>query len=205
LMGAAGKITDQQKKFLDIIHTHTERLNILVDDLLDVSSIETGRLKLELKPLDMIGMAERVLMNLRIRSDEDNKPLTLHLDAPEDLPFVEGDPNRVFQIIDNLVSNSYHFTSENGSIIIRLQEKEDNIQIDVKDTGLGIPDRIKDRIFERFYRGDDPRLAAPAGTGLGLAVSKTLIELHGGKIWFESSGVPGEGSIFSFTLPIYKR
>lgn len=205
LMGAAGKISDQQRKFLEIIHTHTERLNILVGDLLDVSSIETGRLKLELKPLDLIGMSERVLTNIRIRSEEDKKPMILHLDAPEELPSIEGDPNRVFQILDNLVSNSYSYTAEKGTILIKLREKTHMIQVDVQDTGIGIPDRIKDRIFERFYRGDDPKILSTSGTGLGLAVSKTLIEMHGGKIWFESSGIPGEGSIFSFTLPIYQR
>lgn len=205
LMGASGKISDQQKKFLEIIHTHSERLNILVDDLLDVSSIETGRLKLVLKPVDLIGMAERVLTNIRIRSEEDKKPMIIHLDTPEGLPQIEGDPNRVFQIFDNLVSNSYNYTAEKGTILIRLREKKRMVQVDVQDTGIGIPDRIKDRIFDRFYRGDDPKILSTSGTGLGLAVSKTLIEMHGGKIWFESSGITGEGSVFSFTLPIYQK
>ena len=150
-------------------------------------------------------MSERVLTNIRIRSEEDKKPMILHLDAPEDLPSVEGDPNRVFQILDNLVSNSYSYTAEKGTILIKLREKKNMIQVDVQDTGIGIPERIKDRIFERFYRGDDPKILSTSGTGLGLAVSKTLIEMHGGKIWFDSSGIPGEGSIFSFTLPIYQR
>ena len=85
---------------------------------------------------------------------------------------------------------------------MRIKQIEGFVQIDIQDDGIGLSERDRSRIFERFYRGDDPLVLASAGTGLGLAISKILIEMHGGQIWFESKGIPGEGSTFSFTLPI---
>ena len=92
----------------------------------------------------------------------------------------------------------------NGSVKVAIREAGKEIQVDVSDNGIGIAPEAKNRIFERFYRGEDPLVLASAGTGLGLAIAKTLVNMHNGRIWFESSGVSGQGSTFSFTLPIYE-
>ena len=120
---------------------------------------------------------------------------------------MNGDMERVRQVMSNLVFNSYHYTSENGTITVHLHEAEDGrqVQVDVEDNGVGIPRDDQERIFERFYRGEHPLVLATPGTGLGLSIVKQIVEMHKGRIWMRSSGVPGEGSTFSFTLPVYKK
>ena len=203
LMGAAGNLSDQQKHFLQIVKSNTERLSVLVNDLLDISRIEAGRVSLNLVPLDIREVAEDVISDIQRRSREENKPMTFLLEPQPGLPFAQGDLERVRQVLGNLVSNAYNYTPENGCVTVFVKEVGKEIQIDVRDNGIGIDIEAKHRIFERFYRGEDPLVLATAGTGLGLAIAKTLVEMHHGRIWFESSGVRDEGSIFSFTLPVY--
>lgn len=117
---------------------------------------------------------------------------------------VRGDPERVLQILSNLITNGYNYTPENGRLLVQLRRIGPEIQVDVIDNGIGISKDDQQRVFERFFRGEDPLVLASSGTGLGLAVAKTLVEMHSGRIWFTSSGIPGEGSVFSFTLPVYK-
>jgi signal transduction histidine kinase len=102
----------------------------------------------------------------------------------------------------NLLSNAYLYTPADGSITLRLRQIGEQVQIDVQDTGIGIPLAEQQRVFERFYRGEHPLVLESAGTGLGLAIAKQLVEMHGGSLWLESRGIPGEGSTFSFTLPV---
>jgi len=108
----------------------------------------------------------------------------------------------VRQIVENLVENAIRYTSDGGRVTISAHVEGNEVQIDVTDTGIGIPPEEQPRVFERFYRGENPLVMASAGTGLGLSIVKTLVEMHNGRIWLQSSGVPGEGSTFSFTLPI---
>jgi PAS domain S-box-containing protein len=206
LMGAAGAFNENQAHFLQIIKNNAERLNVLVNDLLDISRIESGRVTLTPQPIDLRDMAEDVLGEMLRRSQDDNKPMALSLDAPKDLPRVLGDPERVRQIIVNLMDNAYHYTPENGTIKIHMQilnGKE--IQVDVEDNGVGIPVQDQSRIFERFHRGEHPLVLATPGTGLGLPIVRQLVEMHNGRIWMNSRGIPGEGSVFSFTLPTQKN
>ncbi len=206
LMGAAGALNENQAHFLKIIKSNTERLNILVDDLLDISRIESGRVTLAPQALDLRAVAKNVLDEVKHRSQDDEKPMTFSLDAPADLPRVHGDPERVHQILSNLVSNAYHYTPPSGKIVVRIRALDGReVQVDVIDNGVGIPPEDHERIFERFYRGENPMVLATPGTGLGLPIVKQLVEMHGGRIWVESKGVPGEGSTFSFTLPVYSR
>ncbi len=205
LMGAAGALSENQVHFLEIVRANTERLSVLVNDLLDISRIEAGRISLSFQPLDLRVIAEDVIADLVRRSQEENKPMAISLDAPADLPAVRGDPERVRQILDNLVSNAYHYTPANGKINIALHRlDEDQVQIDVQDNGIGIPPADQERIFERFFRGENPLVLATPGTGLGLSIVQQLVQMHGGRIWVASTGIPGEGSTFSFTLPIYR-
>lgn len=204
LMGVTGQLSPQQERFLKIIKSNTERLNVLVNDILDVSRIESGRLILDMQPTDVSKLAGEVVEEYKRRSRDDGRVINFSLDVAADLPQITADPIRLRQIISSLVNNGYSYTPDEGHVNITLNADEDKIKVDVKDDGIGISDKDGRRIFERFFRGEDPMVLQTAGTGLGLAISKVLVEMHGGKIWFTSKGVHGEGSTFSFTLPVAK-
>jgi PAS domain S-box-containing protein len=205
LMGAAGALNENQTHFLEIVKNNTDRLTILVNDLLDISRIEAGHVILSPQSLDLRAVAEDVLADILRRSQEENKPMAFSLDAAKDLPRVRGDAERVRQILGNLVDNAYHYTPQNGRITVHLHaENGTEVQVDVQDSGVGISEEDQARIFDRFYRGEDPLVLATPGTGLGLAIVRQLIEMHEGRIWLTSEG-EGKGSTFSFTLPVEKK
>ncbi len=205
LMGAAGELTEQQNQFLDVVQTNTVRLNILVNDLLDVSRIDAGKYELAMQPLRLQDLTDAVVIDQLDQAETAQKPISIVSNIPTNLPRVRGDKDRVRQIISNLVRNAYHYTPANGKVEIQAFEKNEEIQVDVTDDGIGITSEEQERVFERFYRGEDPLVLATAGTGLGLAIVQQLIDLHGGRIWLTSEGIPGKGSTFSFTLPIFKE
>ena len=207
LMGAAGAMNENQAHFLNIVKSNTERLNILVNDLLDVSRIESGRVTLSPQAMDIRDVAEDVIEEVLRRSQEENKPMALSLDAPKKLPLVNGDLERTRQVLSNLVFNAYHYTPENGTITVHIHLVDDDreVQVDVADNGVGIALEDQERIFERFYRGEHPLVLATPGTGLGLSIVKEIVEMHKGRMWMKSSGVAGDGSTFSFTLPVYEK
>jgi signal transduction histidine kinase len=148
-------------------------------------------------------VAKEVINDFRRRSQEENKPMEVLLEAPRVLPPVLADAERVRQIIDNLVDNAYHYTPENGTIKVEMRSVNGTeVQVDVVDNGVGIAPADQERVFERFYRGEHPFVLATPGTGLGLSIVKQLVEMHNGRIWVTSEGVPGQGSTFSFTLPV---
>jgi signal transduction histidine kinase/putative methionine-R-sulfoxide reductase with GAF domain len=206
LMGAAGALNENQSHFLNIVKNNTERLSILVNDLLDVSRIESGRVTLSPQAIDLREVAEDVIGDVLRRSQEENKPMAMSLDAPKRLPRVYGDLERVRQIMSNLLDNAYHYTPENGTIIVRIHASSSGkeVQVDVKDNGVGVQLEDQERIFERFYRGENPLVLATPGTGLGLSIVKQIVVMHKGRIWMKSTGVPTEGSTFPFTLPVYQ-
>jgi len=207
LMGAAGAMNRNQVHFLNIVKNNTERLNILVGDLLDVSRIESGRVTLSPQALDLREISQDVIEGVLRRSQEEKKPMDLSLDAPKRLPLVNGDLERVRQIMANLIFNAYHYTPENGTIKVNIQQLNDGheVQVDVEDNGIGISLEDQERVFQRFYRGEHPLVLATPGTGLGLSIVKQIVEMHNGRIWMKSSGIEGEGSIFSFTLPVHEK
>jgi len=205
LMGAAGAVNENQSHFLNIVKGNIDRLNILVNDLLDISRIEAGRVILTPQPLDLREIVEDVIGDALRRSQEEGKPMAISLDAPKTLPRVMGDAERIRQVIDNLVDNAYHYTPENGTIQVGIHALDGTeVQVDVADDGVGIAPADQERVFERFYRGEHPLVLATPGTGLGLPIVRQLVEMHNGKIWMKSEGLPGKGSTFSFTLPIQK-
>ncbi len=207
LMGAAGAINENQSHFLDIVKNNIDRLNILVGDLLDISRIEAGRVTLSSQALDLREVARDVLAEIEHQSKEDKKPMVFEIEGARTLPRALGDPERVRQIMLNLLDNAYHYTPENGTVKVHLHalNGRGDVQIDIIDTGIGISRTDQDRVFERFYRGEHPLVLATPGTGLGLAIVKQLVEMHKGRIWMRSDGEPGSGSTFSFTLPIYRE
>ncbi len=202
LMGAAGALSENQAHFLDIVKSNTERLNILVNDLLDVSRIEAGRVTLSMHPVDLQEVADQVIADIRRRSQQENKPMQVTLESEPALPRVMADPERIRQIIGNLVDNAYNYTPAEGQICVSLHRANGDLQVDVKDSGIGVSPEQKERVFERFFRGEDPLVLATPGTGLGLPIVKQLVIMHRGKIWMDSLGIPGQGSTFSFTIPV---
>jgi signal transduction histidine kinase len=126
------------------------------------------------------------------------------VEAPADLPRVHGDMDRLRQALTNLADNAYNYSHAGSAITIRVHPENGEVQVDVQDTGVGIPMEAQERVFERFYRGEDPLVFSTPGTGLGLSIVKQIIELHRGRIWLDSSGVEGQGSTFSFTVPAYQ-
>jgi two-component system, OmpR family, phosphate regulon sensor histidine kinase PhoR len=200
-------MNENQTHFLNIIKSNTERLNVLVNDLLDVSRIESGQVTLSPQALDLREVAEDVIEDVLRRSQEENKPMALSLDAPRRLPPVFADIERMRQVLSNLVFNAYHYTPENGTITVHIRplSGDRQVQVDVEDNGIGIALEDQERIFERFYRGEHQLVLATPGTGLGLSIVKQIVEMHKGRIWMKSSGLPGEGSTFSFTLPVYEK
>lgn len=203
-MGAAGALNENQMHFLDIVRSNIDRLNILVSDLLDISRIEAGRVVLRMQPLDLHALAEEVIAEVLDRSRAENKPMALSLDAPRDLPPVLGDSERVRQILSNLVNNAFNYTPHNGTILVSIRREDGELRVDVQDNGVGIAPENQERIFDRFFRGEHPLVLATPGTGLGLPIVRQLVEMHNGRIWMKSTGIPGDGCTFSFTLPIKK-
>jgi CheY-like chemotaxis protein/anti-sigma regulatory factor (Ser/Thr protein kinase) len=174
---------------------------MLVDDLLDISRIESGRLDLELEPMDVAEAVDRVLASMRARADQSD--LILRSDVRGEganLPLVYADPDRVVQILTNLVGNACQYTPMGGKILVSARAVGDGVHVAVRDTGIGIAPEDQDKVFERFFRADDPIVQGSSGTGLGLPIVKSLVEMHGGRIWLESE--VGEGSTFTFTLPV---
>ena len=198
LKGAVGALNEQQFRFLSTIKANTDRMADLVQDLLDISRIEAGRIRLNLEDLDMRQIVREVSDTVAeaIRSQD----LTLEIDVAPSLPEVHADKNRIIQVLLNLVSNAYRYTSAGGKITLAVYPVEGGVQVDVSDTGIGIPEHEQEAIFERFYRADHPIVRQQTGTGLGLPIARSLIEMHRGKLWLKSQ--VNRGSTFSFTLPL---
>jgi signal transduction histidine kinase len=203
-MGAAGALNENQMHFLEVVRNNIERLNTLVSDLLDISRIEAGRITLNPQSVDLHSIAEDVVAEVLNRSQNEDKPMALSLEAPKDLPPVLGDGDRVRQILGNLVNNAFNYTPQNGTIRVNIHQENGEVQVDVQDNGVGISPEDQGRVFDRFFRGENPLVLATPGTGLGLPIVRQLVEMHNGRIWMTSTGVSGDGSTFSFTLPIRK-
>jgi GAF domain-containing protein/CheY-like chemotaxis protein len=198
LMGAVGELADQQEHFVTIIRNNADRLTALVNDLLDISRIETGRVELNLRAVSMSEVVKSVMTTLEARAQE--RDLELRMDVPEDLPAVWGDSDRIMQVLTNLVGNAIQYTPPGGSITTSARIKQRMLEVSVADTGIGISQENLEKIFDRFFRADDPFVQETSGTGLGLAITTSLVHMHGGDIWVDSE--VGEGSTFSFTLPL---
>jgi PAS domain S-box-containing protein len=197
-LGMAGGLTDAQRNFLQIIKSNADRLTALVNDILDISRIETGRLHLTIEPLDLGQITTQAVASFQEQYRD--KGLSLEWTEPEGLPLVRGDVARVTQVLSNLLANAWQYTLSGGHVTVSAREKGAFVQVDIADTGIGIAADHIDRIFDRFYRVDHPVVQEVEGTGLGLSIVKMFVEMLGGEIWVESE--LGTGSVFSFTLPL---
>jgi signal transduction histidine kinase len=184
------------------IHTETDRLNRLVDDLQELSRVEAHAYPLEIREVDLSALVATTIK--RLMPSANAKRISLTSSLPSDLPHLLADEDRLGQVMTNLAANGIQYTPEGGSVIVSAEQKNGEVQVTVSDTGIGIPPEHLANIFTRFYRVDKSRSrAAGGGSGIGLTIAHLLVEAHGGKIWAESLG-DGKGSRFIFTLPIIK-
>jgi len=197
LLDAGVKDAKDQKEFLGIIYRESDRLAKLIDDILDLSKIESGKMAMVFLPLDLRPVVKRVCSILENQAAA--KSLGISADIPEGLPHLLADEGRLSQVILNLLDNAVKYTPEKGSIRISAAQDGGFVRVDVSDTGAGIPEEDIQRIFERFYRVDKARSRELGGTGLGLSIVKHIVQAHGGQVSVKSA--PGKGSVFSFTIP----
>jgi signal transduction histidine kinase len=180
------------------LHGETVRLGRLVDDLQELSRVESGQLTLEIRPVAPARVIDAALARLSPQYAE--KGVDIRAEASDQLPMMAADEIRMVQVLTNLLSNALRYTPSGGSVTISVRRDGDSVTTEVRDTGAGIPAEHLPQIFDRFYRVDRARSRALGGSGIGLTIARALVEAQGGRIWADSPG-PDEGSTFSFALP----
>jgi PAS domain S-box-containing protein len=191
-----GPLNDKQKRFINHIHTDSIHLLALINDILDISKIESGRLGLRRETFDIGGTLEEALSSVRPQAAAKSIAIETSLSLPAT---IFADRLRVKQVLFNLLSNALKFTPNGGKILINAALRDSVIEISVSDTGIGIAKEQHEAVFDKFYQVGSTTKGVREGTGLGLAITKALVEEHGGGIWLESE--PGKGSRFTFTIP----
>ena len=186
---------ESRREFLSIIDNESDRLSELISNLLDMSRIEAGTLRMEPEAVDLAAMVRETVDEFGVMTRDHG----FKVDAAAGLPLVWVDPRRARQVLRNLVENAVKYSPYGGPIDVSVQVVERSVRVSVADRGLGIDPQHADRIFERFYQVDSASTRKVGGTGLGLSICKAIVEAHDGQIWFESE--PGAGSTFHFTLP----
>lgn len=197
LDGLTGALNDKQGRYLHRMKGNTDHLVRLIDDILDLSRIEAGQIVLNPRPVSLPRLIAEICDSMKPLAD--GKSIDLHAETPAEM-IVTADRDRVMQVLMNLTGNALKFTPPGGRVRLSAEESGETARIRVADTGIGLDSREKGRIFERFYRVPSRTLEKVEGTGLGLTIAKSLVELHGGSIGVESE--PGEGTTFTVTLPL---
>jgi two-component system phosphate regulon sensor histidine kinase PhoR len=207
LLDGAKDDPETSTKFLDIILKQSDRLNLILEDLLQLSRIESGQILFKREPLPIQRVIERTLAMIKPLADKKGHKLVSLV--KDNLPAVLGDEDRLMQVLSNLLDNAVKYTPEKGTITVAARPVSDDaerpamataVELCVSDTGLGIPDQDRPRIFERFYRVDKARSRELGGTGLGLAIVKHIVEGLGGRVWVEANAPTG--SRFVVRLPV---
>ena len=205
--GHVGQINESQANFLNTIRSNVERMSTLVSDLNDISKIEAGRLRLDYKAMEVDNIVDEVIRSTKRQVDDKRQSITVNLSP--NLPPVWADPTRVGQILTNLLSNAHKYTPEGGKIFMGAEMSPNQwdpegakhvVHLWVKDNGIGINIEDQAKIFQKFFRSDDTKAREAPGTGLGLNITKSLVEMQGGRIWFESEF--RHGTTFHFTIPV---
>lgn len=203
--GSAGTLNEQQRNCVKIIHNSVDQMNRLVQDLLDISRIETGQMRLDMGPVVPKEIVREAVQTYQ--QEIIGKKQTLHVEIEPDLPVITGDRGRLVQVLTNLVSNAHKYTPEGKEITVRAAHLSDKsreyICWSVEDSGIGLSSEELDKIFTKYYRADRAVVRNTPGTGLGLVISRSIVELHGGSISVKSTYQ--KGSIFSFTVPIIEH
>lgn len=197
LDGEVGTLSTMQQEFLHIVHNNTERLMTLVNDLLDISRIESGHMQLTLRVVDLADVLHQVVTELRTMAEE--KHIRTVLPHFPDPMWVQADRDRLIQVLINLLSNAYKYSPPETTVTLRVNQQGHRVQIDIEDQGIGIAAPEQEQLFTKFFRTSAAKKQGVSGTGLGLSITRSLVELQGGQIWVEST--PEAGSTFSFTIP----
>ncbi len=188
---------ERRREFLQTMHRDGTRLKNLIDDFLDLQRMEAGRQQYARELLSPAAVIEQAIAPFQLESGTHQ----LRIDLPEELPPVVGDPDRLRQVLVNLIDNAIKYSPDGGEVLITACQRGGSVEIAVQDHGLGLPAEAIPRLFQKFYRVDMSDRREIKGTGLGLAICRQIVEAHGGRMWAESAG-PGQGSTFGFTLPL---
>jgi signal transduction histidine kinase len=184
-----------KEKYLNIIRAEAKRLSRLISDFLDISRIEEGQMSIQVNKNEIVALIHNTVKAI----DTGNKNLTITVTSDPECPKTYFDGDRIVQVIQNLLVNAIKYSPDNSAIRIHAGKSGNDMKVSITDIGGGIPDNEKTRIFEKYYRRDDEVSRKERGSGLGLSIAKSIVELHGGRIWVEDA-VPS-GSTFIFTLP----
>lgn len=207
LMGIGGDLSETQRGFVEVINSNADRMGRLVNDLLEISRLEAGRITLKLAPVDLGELVEETAAISR--AEIESRHLALQVETSGDLPPVMADRERLVQILTHVVRNATMYTPEGGTIRMTLGWPDrsmatmDHLLVGISDTGIGMSPQEIGRLGEKFFRADHDLVRGQPGNGLGLPIARHLVELHGGEFIIESE--PGEGSTFSFTVPIARE
>ncbi len=202
LDGKAGAINDRQRNSLARVQRQSKRLAALINDLLDISRIESGRIQMEQESISLLEIVTQRLEEIRPQADE--KSIRLALTAPESVPTILGDEARMGQVFTNLIGNAIKFTPDNGEVSVKIEVDGNLLHVEVIDTGPGIRAEERQKIFDKFYQLSDISTRQQGGSGLGLSITKSIVEAHGGKLWIDD-GNQGKGSNFQFVLPLVRE
>ena len=192
-----GKLNDKQHEALELVYCDSKRLRGAVQRILDIARIDSGKMVYNIENVDLNRVFDEIIGGLNVLLE--SKSLTITKEVGGDVPTVLADKERLYMVIDNLMSNSIKFTPQGGKITITASKEDGNVLVQVSDTGVGIPEEDKERVFEKYYQVKSGSRDNAGGSGLGLVICRKIIEDLKGKIWVESK--LGEGSTFKFTLP----
>ena len=198
LRGREAQDPQTRREFLGIVDEQSERLARLVNDLVDVSSIEAGRMQIRRETVRLDELIQGTVAQFGTAARE--KAITIEAILPAHLPTIEGDGDRLAQVLTNLLSNAIKFSSDESTVTVRARANGAHLIIDVQDQGTGIPEEALSRVFDRFFQVDSTATRTQGGSGLGLYISKHIAEAHGGRMWAQSK--VGQGSTFSLALPL---
>jgi signal transduction histidine kinase len=187
---------ETRREFLQVIDEESDRLTALIEDLLQMSEIEAGVLRVDRQPVKISRLAQKVVKKLRPHARDHQVSVNIVADVPETM----ADPRRIEQVLHNLIVNATKYSPEGTSILVRVERRGSDILVSVRDQGIGIPLEHVDHVFERFYRVDGTLARQTGGSGLGLPICRGIVEAHGGRIWVESQ--LSKGSTFFFSIPL---
>ncbi|MDW7740304.1 MAG: PAS domain-containing sensor histidine kinase [Bacillota bacterium] len=198
--GMLGDLTPRGKEVLEAIGADCERLSRLIDNLMELSRIESGTIYVDAQPTDVADLVQEAVRPLQIQAD--TQGVELITDLPPELPPVVADFNKSVWVLANLVGNAMRYTDPGGTITVRVRQKGKRLFFSVEDTGCGIPVEHQEKIFRKYIQVRGHGRKGAGGVGLGLAIAKDIVMAHGGEIWVDSK--VGEGTTFTFTFPIYQ-